>query len=575
MQDRSDPIQALVDHIIQNIEPVPTNLILMHELFDLNSPLSTFKLNPPEHYRIKKISILMATATTILSKRRMVDDLAAMIQIQDDQGKKKLYIFRSTQLKKLLELLAQAEIHPERAFSAKVSKKHVKSYWDNLEKYNEHDLHDTYMAIRNTMAESLITALKSRGVNENITLVDMATGLGDCLDTVSTKLQDNDFQIQQAIGFDSNKANIKSAKKRFSDQPYDFFIADMMDLEELISAKLKSNAKFVVITGSGALTRLVMDSTLDSLKVLQKAHRVGDMVILNGVTDVLTTKHIVKKIGWHSRISAANNYVLYKDTTKLAKIKDDFLDLSLHANPVAVLAMSVENKQRISLVTHADIGLCYFKAGELAHFLNFLPNLKCITISGKEEWHDELVNLAKGKNIQINVNLSKYIHEYKEHSELRKFSINFYDRYKHLMTFKKDIAKLDAIVTAAKIHPEALDQKNLMDLIMRIENFIANNTTDPRAEAYLLWLAQKLENGVSYLKGDINSRYFTNVVYKNLEKSLHCWSELYKRGYAVLSDIQRVRHKLAETATNFDVLKKSGKKENSDTPDVSVRFRKK
>ncbi len=221
-----------------------------------------------------------------------------------------------------------------------------------------------YSALHIVLAQYLVNKLKEEKVN-CVKLFAFGTGDGNDITTALKALM-NHHILATGIGFDFHKESIALAQKKQAEQkislPCLFKEGNTENLLNLVTAE-KSNAIFSKQTGKsktvimfcGALTRRVLNSTIDGLAVIQQAHRCSDLVFSTGLEETLFTNTIAKRCGWHSQILSIHPpermkrslYILKKPTLlerkeslkkKLQK-KPEVLNLAMSADPVGDLRL--------------------------------------------------------------------------------------------------------------------------------------------------------------------------------------------------------------------------------------------
>lgn len=529
-------VDELINAIIEALQPINKDEPFLHQLIDDNTGITVSSVRSSTHPKIKKIDLF----TVPDMNQSPPEPLGTVVQITGKDDVVALFKLEPKILEKLKPLLEPARIYPESAFLRPRVPALTVSEFDNLQIYDERT-HKNYEIIRQSIAQA-VTDFMQKKTNTEVMLVDVGTGLGDCLALTAEMLLSISKNVI-AIGIDPNDKSIETAQKKFSG--YQFILAEARFLEKIIreAEQQNTNKQFLVaVTASGSLTRLVLNNTLEALEIFQQAYRVADIMVLGGENEVLITRKNAKKIGWHaqyqpSQLEEGNLvYVLTREELHIPKIKEGHLNLSLHANPLLVLSHYTE----LAKITSIDLGLAYLKDGEVAQLLKLMPQLKKIQISGLEKWKSELESSIKthGLEVTISADSKAYVDTELDPKrwELKKFTSKFYKQHAGMLTFfNKSIASLEKEADAAEYKPDK--QESPQDYLARIE--VRANTGDDIA-SYVL--AKKL------------SEEITN--FQNLQKSFKYWSALYEKGYPVLFELEKVHHLLEKVNPLQDLYAK-------------------
>ncbi|MFW2569633.1 hypothetical protein [Legionella sp. 29fVS95] len=514
-------VDELINVIIEALQPINKDEPFLHQLVDDNTGITVSSIRSSTHPKVKKIDLF-----TIPDRHQSSSKpLGTVIQITGKDNVVALFKLAPEVLEKLKPLLIRAKVYPESAFLRPRVPALTISEFDNLQIYDE-KTHKDYEVIRQSIAKAVAAFMQEKS-NMEVMLVDVGTGLGDCLALTAKMVQSIPKNII-AIGIDPNDKSIETAQKKFSG--YQFLLAEARFLEKIIREAEQQNSKnfLVAVTASGSLTRLVLNNTLEALNVFQQAYRVADIMVLGGENEILITRKIAKKIGWHaqyqpSQLEEGNLvYVLAKEELHIPKVNEGHLNLSLHGNPLLVLSHYPD----LAKITSLDLGLAYLKEGEVAQLLQLMPQLKKIQISGLETWKGELENSIKTQGLEITISVDSKAYADTELDpkqwELKKFTSKFYKQHAGMLTFfNKAIASLEKEANAAEYKPDK--HESPQDYLARIE--IRANKGDDIA-SYVL--AKKL------------SEEITN--FQNLQKSFKYWSVLYEKGYPVLFELEKVHH---------------------------------
>jgi SAM-dependent methyltransferase len=155
------------------------------------------------------------------------------------------------------------------------------------------------------------------------------------------------------IGIDLNSDNISNAQKYHDGDQNHFVLGNMLDIQKIFQAShLVDHKAPIIITALGSLTRLVLPNGFVAVQVLQALFRMKSVVAVfgGGVAEVLFTKNIAKRIGFHfshernphplfTLIKIPYNEII---SNKVKKIKRrGILDLSLSPIPERLLEETV------------------------------------------------------------------------------------------------------------------------------------------------------------------------------------------------------------------------------------------
>lgn len=563
----SNQVDVLADFIKKNSITVKENDKGLKNLLADDTQLSSIILRPKTIYKKLEIFFIYEKTSEYGSLSEVITDV--LVQATTDHDKKilRVPIKLLTGNIPLLEKMRSKMTAYQTAYARPRVAALNKSDWDKLELYQD-IVHSDYELIRYSIAYEVLKTINSIG-KMNIQLLDIGTGLGDCLNTCYELIQANNaHQTIKTLGTDTNEINIQEAKKRFKNKPYRFEVADSKQLETIIS---KSPDDFIIMTSSGSLTRLVLNNTIEALEILQKAYRLTDQVILGGETEILLTARIAKKIGWkfeNIKIPGPRDLYLMnlcQDPRLIPKIKNNHLDLAFHGNPLVVLKKF--DIADLNNITSIDLGLAYLKPEEVNEVFSLLKNVQTVYISGLETWRDQI----NSSDIVINQDTNAYVDNElpdPKQWELKRHSKNFYNRYNLLFTLK-DTSKLEKL-TQQNEYSLAVDVNGGLAFLSP-ENLLDNPVANIRKKIAMLEekakqegddvaiysLATQLENGIKYLK--LDGSYVRRFNYIDLNKSLVCWQQLANKGYDVTDDIIRVQTKIDEQKTSYDILKNSPK----------------
>lgn len=517
-------VDELINAIIEGLQPLNKDEPFLHQLIDDSTGITIHSVRSSTHTNIKKIDLF----TVPDMNKYPPKPLGIVLQITGKDEVVALFKIEPENLEKLKSSFERAKVYPESAFLRPRVPALTVSEFDNLQIYDE-KTHKDYEVIRQSIAQA-VTAFMQKKSNTEVMVVDVGTGLGDCLELTVKMLLSIPKNII-AIGIDPNDKSIQTAEKKFPS--YKFRLAEACFLEKIVREveQQNSNKNFLVaVTASGSITRLVLNNTLEALEVFQQAHRVADIMVLGGENEVLITRKNAKKIGWHAQYQPSQFeggnlvYVLTKEELHVPKVKNGHLNLSLHANPLLILSHCTD----LAKITSLDLGLAYLKAEEVVPLLKLMPQLKKIQISGLEKWKGELENTIKTQNLKmtISANSEAYVDTELDPKkwELKKFTSKFYKQHSGMLTFfNKSIAGLEKEASAPEYKP--VNPESPQDYIARLE--VRANKGDDIA-TYVL--AKKLAEGT------------TSENFQNLQKSFKYWSTLYEKGYPVLFELEKVHH---------------------------------
>ncbi|KTC99812.1 hypothetical protein [Legionella feeleii] len=273
-------VDELINVIIEALQPINKDEPFLHQLIDDNTGISVSSIRSSTHPKIKKIDLF-----TVPDRHQYPPKpLGTVVQITGKDDVVALFKLEPEVLEKLKPLLTQARIYPESAFLRPRVPALTVSEFDNLQIYDE-KTHKDYEVIRQSIAQA-VAAFMQKKSNMEVMLVDVGTGLGDCL-ALTAKMVLSIPKNIIAIGIDPNDKSIETAQKKFSG--YQFILAEARFLEKIIKEAEQKNSKnfLVAVTASGSLTRLVLNNTLEALNVFQQAYRVADIMVLGGENEVL------------------------------------------------------------------------------------------------------------------------------------------------------------------------------------------------------------------------------------------------------------------------------------------------
>lgn len=438
-------------------------------LSNKNGPTSPLQIANIDINQIVKMEFILLTAGGIEEDTSLTYSI--VIDITQRSKEKSLFTLSYTHANSIHNLSLLLNVAPENAFKLPNEVFLSNREWDSLSLYTE-ETTSIYETLHEEMADAALNLLISQISSEKpVIIIDVATGTGNALHSVQRKL-DPHF-ITRSIGIDLNTKNIALAKKNFPQ--YDFFQVNAENVyrfaqEKIALAQADGTNPFVLVIASGFLTRKVTANTIIAANIIQQFSRFADAAIITGITDVLFTKRIAKKIGWlpqvlHSK-AGSSLYVLSKNLSHY-QLSSTHLDLSLHGHPVDLVQHKVLNEHR-EKVTTLDLGLAYICPGdEVVNLLSCLPKLTTICVSGKENWYSFLIDyLEKTKSDVIVVTNPNY---YITGQELNTLSNKKQQRlcmqlglYRPTLTSLKERAKarpdVYSLPTAEDEHPQFISK---------------------------------------------------------------------------------------------------------------------
>ncbi|WED44281.1 class I SAM-dependent methyltransferase [Legionella cardiaca] len=557
---KSDSLSQLVDLIKNNSEKME-ELDEIPYMFIDESRLMIYTAKPEPSSLIRKIDVFLSFGSNL-----------PILQITNTKNEKSLYKIKAGKEAELLKALKDAGIPPDLAFLRPRVPSLSDQEWDNLKKYDE-ETEKLYQVIRQNISMNVLKNIDPN--SDEIVLIDIGTGLGDCLDVTTTSLHELGKSIR-SIGIDTSEANITTANKRFSAKNYLFIKEDSKNVEAFLNRTLPlSSEPYTIITASGSLTREVLNNTLEAHTILQQLLRGGaDLVVIGGKTEPLVTRRIAKKVGWNcdlvprSDFELAGIYILTPNPSYLPKIKNNHLDLSLHAHPLSLLEKYP--KADLSKIISIDLGLSYLRSHEVDQLLELCPKLKTIQIAGIEPWVKSMESALSNTDIMLSKRPENYIDNSNSNPnkwELKKTSSNFYNRYFLSLNNKKidylqrviqenpeiyiwaPVVTEHGIVSSLPITSRGDYTKENLDGFLKKLEFMA--LEGDYAAAYAL--------AINYEKGYKHYFLLGNYVgesnFYDLDKSLKYFNLLFEKGYPVEKDIQRVQEKIDQNKTSFDIYR--------------------
>jgi hypothetical protein len=555
----------IIKEFLPHLQPIIPGDV--SELINSSSRLSSCVIYSQELETPKKMQIFIlnlfareevSAVDAVLKNSRNTKKLI-VVELTDAHSTKTLFILPYDKLTSFADqlqsedLLMQSSLALiENPFKRTKLGGHKKEVWANLKAYKCH-IFSSYEVIRKEISRCAIDALKHEQNLENLTIIDIGTGFGDCLDVFIQEL--TDYKVETAIGIDRDKENIQKAKERYPD--YRFFVEDSKNLYQFVNEKISDlKNKFVILLSSGSLTREVINNTYEALTIWQQAYRIANVAVAGGFTEVLINRRIGKKIGWQCELSSGKNtiYILSKHAS-LPRIKYRHLDLSYHAHPLEIIQSYA--KEQTDKIFNLDLGLAFLFSDEITELLELLPQLNTIFLSGLEQWSSKLYSIAEGKNLEIICDIKKYVDSDDENKrELNKFSIGFYKRYQPSKI--KDEKTLDNIrySNPSLYIGEDIDTEDKAKFFFASLEKLAETGDDVAlySLAYYRWSGIDIM-AVNEKKEDIYA--YGEKIGEDYKKSLDCYTSLYEKGYPVLKKIEEIRNKIEAEKTNFDILKET------------------
>lgn len=528
--------------INQQSLPIRQDDPVLHQLVDEMTGLGTISYAIAPSLKIKLFIIPNLVEVNYIPTIREV-----VIREKNTRGEQRWYRYTGD-MELFRQYCVKAGLAIEEAFLRPHARMLSLQEWDNLSIY-ETSTHQDYEIIRQSIAaDALQLAQQLNNQKKPIHVVDIGTGLGDCLDLTVRELESHGFKVSKAQGIDIRGSNIFNARLRYTDFPYEFFC---LDVKDILQEKF-SKETFVLVVSSGSLTRKVLDTTYEGLCAFQRLYRIADAVVVGGITEVMLTRKLAAQMGWQVEFGIDNgldvrfkgNYLLSKATKNpTPKIREKMLDLSKHAQPLAVF---LENDQ-YGDVERLDLSLAYLMPGELVLLLNGMPSVVEVVIAGIEDFQSELTQIAMRKNIRVIVNKARSILDVVDgqgsHLELRKFSASFLSRFSVMKSFSCSVTEL------AKLVPEHAQSHGL--------SLNLHAADDKSTELNLLTRLADSADPVAMYRLALYYQESSRV--EDLQQSLQRWKTLYEKCYPVLQLMMRVEMKLADAQKQLSALGKNNR----------------
>lgn len=314
-----------------------------------------------------------------------------VIQLTLDSGQKTFVTVQTKQDADVLNYMLnehmfqeEAHIHHEPAL--------LEDDWNELSTYDEEG-GETENFYRKKLHPKMLADIEAAIAKEQGAVVmEIGAGLGKLAMDVYQKISASDKEIH-VVGTELYPQNVATANKEANNLPktgknsIGFFKCDSLSIVDDLKAEIDRIkqiqqdyfARFnrtmpFVIAASGALNRLVLNSTFESLRVMQNIYRLNpDMMIVSGITETLLNQHMLKNLGFATLfrdqggdISSGSYYKLKpKSIEALVKYYEEkltknpsLLDLSLNAAPLSVF--SKMDPKSLSTVKSIDISHAFF-----------------------------------------------------------------------------------------------------------------------------------------------------------------------------------------------------------------------
>lgn len=557
------------------------NSSYLRHLLDDEKPITTFIIRDELPIEYKKIEIILLCEIGKTYNDHLLSIL--VLYTYRTNEKKLLEVDKSKlQYKVLYDLLIATEnIFRQSAFHLPGVMAYKKEQWNNLEIYDKYNkVGQNYTSIRNAIADQVLNSITDQS-SFNVFLLDINTGLGDCLDVTYRAFErspNHQKFFVKAFGIDNNEENIFFAQQKFFKTPYLFKIFNTTQIEDFIETNKQQN-DFVVVVGSGALTRLVLNNTLEALSVLQQAYRQANVLVLGGETDVLITEKMVKRVGWYAHVTSSTSkhpiYTLRKDSTVKSKIKNNIINLSLHANPLEVLRQY--NANILSTIHGIDLGIAYLKDDELTQILTMLPNLKEVFCCGQESW---VIKLKQNQRVTsgqliLKEDLAAYIYDERNNEESRELKRNSTKYLQTYFPFFEPPKCTKSLSDNIKRNPQ---KYNLFsDIIEKSETKeeinrcigILKTYVDEGDDTAIYYLATQLQQGFAYYTMLPNNPYPRWDHYEDLKSSLSYWRMLEKKNYRASYEILMLEKRIEAKKNSFDVFREASEKQNQQHQNIN------
>lgn len=351
------------------------------------------------------------------------------LKITKNGGEKSLYYSPSVVVgEKLLAVLIQSLNAPLELCFFEIPTEIKKEPWDThtINEIYRPKIREFYALVHNAMVNYLLGYLQQNKLNvqyahTNNDLLLISVGCGDGKDLSEISKQLPDLKVSLA-GFDINPKNIVLAQKNLSNS--NLFQGDIKDIARYLTEIKKwfrQNAngeepQRTIVIFSGILQRHLLKGTVEAAQYLQWACRHSQLTMMSSIQHTLTTRSIVKAIGFNINMqnikytSTYGNpetrilyclerqthnerlqYIIKRSNKRNPERKPTNIDLSLSANPLGDLILIISNQPlRLLETKQLDLSWSNFAENELEAFIAIisekLPNLEKILIANVEPW---------------------------------------------------------------------------------------------------------------------------------------------------------------------------------------------
>lgn len=468
-QEKIENLIALIKEMIKvdNEETVKE----LEKLFKDHKDRIRVRLNLGQFPDVK--TDIVAITAVLFTMRIKGSGIATIpcLKIAKNNGEKSLYYSPSADVgEKLLAVLIQSLNVPLELCFFEIPTELKKEPWDTLtvNQIYRPKIHEFYALVHNAMANYLLGYLQKNKLNiqhaqPNNDILLISTGCGDGKDLSVIRKQLSDFKITLA-GFDINPENIALAQKNLGNS--NFFQGDIKDIARFfteIKNRFRQNAhgdepQRTIVIFSGILQRHLLRGTVEATRYLQWACRHSHLTMMSSIQHTLTTRSIVKAIGFNvytqnicytstygkpeSRIlyclekqtpDERLQYIIKRSNKRNPELKPINIDLSLSANPLSDLILIIsKHSQRLIETKQLDLSWSNFAEDELESFLKIiaekLPNLDKMLIANVEPWAKSFLE----KKLPYTIYQRKDVFNENEVPEFSVPSARFFKLYKTL-----------------------------------------------------------------------------------------------------------------------------------------------
>ncbi len=372
------------------------------------------------------ITALTAVLLTVRQVGNVVSSIP-FIKITLKNGQKCLYRSPSSLVTmQLMGYLVSLNLPMEMCFFEPLEKRDIQPWESKTVNQIYHSfIRQFYSLVHQQMGQYLAAfMLKNAESIKNVLLISAACGDAHDLSVISKYL--TDFKMY-CSGFDINNENLKLAKKLL---PNGYFIqGEIKDIDKYLT-EIKKNYSVkntephkTVIIFSGILQRHLLSGSSEATSYLQIACRESHLAMMCSIQHSLTTRMIVKAIGYKVNMQNINfvsrldrpetrilyclenqnaqerlEYIIKRSNKRSPDRKPTNIDLSLSANPLAdLLLIDQHDKQRCSETIQLDLSWSYITDEELKNLVKFIKEnmikLERIIIANVESWANKLLQM--------------------------------------------------------------------------------------------------------------------------------------------------------------------------------------